>query len=261
MRRWSLLARVSVGAAAFVALSGASAQQYQPPRASGYADVAKLPDWSGVWATDWSNLFGNRAVEPKLTPKAKEQLDAFREKERVEGVSQEAQVHCMPSGMPGIMRQPYPIEILFSPGRVTIFAETYSQARRIYTDGSPLPEDPDLLFNGSSVGRWEGDTLYVDTVGFSPQTNIIAGIPHRGDTRIREKIWMDSPGKLLIETTITNPEIFAEPYVSVQGYRLEKDWKIREYTCAENNRLISGEGGANVDLGFDVLDDDPFAPE
>ena len=69
--------------------------------------------------------------------------------------------------MPGIMRQPYPIEFLFSPGRVTIFAETYSQARRIHVDGRPLPEIPIRCSTALRSGRWEGDTLMVDTIGFT----------------------------------------------------------------------------------------------
>lgn len=268
MQGWINWARAAAGAAAMVgasgvAMSGAWAQDGPLPRATAYGELAALPDWSGVWQADWGTLFGpgGGPAQPKLTPAAQARLDAFRAREEAEGVGQLAQIECIPPGMPAIMRQPYPMEIIFSPGRVTIFAETYSQARRIYTDGRPLPEDPDLLFNGNSVGRWEGDTLVVDTIGFSPQTNIMAGIPHSGDTRIQERIWLERPGQLLIETTVTNPEIFTEPFVTTQAYALEADWEIREYVCAENNRLVTGEGGANVDLGLDDFDEeDPFGP-
>jgi len=159
--------------------------------------------------------------------------------------------------MPGIMRQPYPIEVLFTPGRVTIFAETYSQARRIYTDGRPLPEDPDPYFNGNSVGHWDGDTLLVETTGFSEFAGDIgAGIPHGPNMKIVEKIWLDKPGVLRFETTITDPEV--SRLFSSQTFRREADWQIREYVCEENNRLTSGdEGGSNIDLGLD--EEDPFA--
>ena len=65
--------------------------------------------------------------------------------------------------MPGIMGQPYPMEFLLTPGKVTIVIEAYQQVRHIYTDGRPLPDDPDLKFHGTSIGRWDGDTLVVDT--------------------------------------------------------------------------------------------------
>src|SRR5690606_27625261 len=138
-------------------------------------------------------------------------------------------------------------------------AETYSQARRIYTDGRALPEDPDFLFNGTSVGRWDGDTLLVDTVGFSPVTVISAGIPHGEKMHIHERIWLEAPDVLRIETTITDPDVLTEPFVQQLAFRKQPDWDIREYVCEENNRLVADEGGANVDLGLDD-EGDPFGP-
>ena len=79
--------------------------------------------------------------------------------------------------MPGIMTQPYPMEFLFTPGKVTIMIEAYSQWRQIFTDGRKHPEDPDLTFNGHSIGHWEGDTLVVDTVGFTTDT-ALGGFRH-----------------------------------------------------------------------------------
>lgn len=67
--------------------------------------------------------------------------------------------NCIPAGLPGSMLQPYPIEFLFTPGRVTINIETYSVVRRIYTDGRSLPQDPDPSYQGTSAGSWDGDTL------------------------------------------------------------------------------------------------------
>ena len=135
MRGWAILARALAGGAVLAMATAAPAQDATVARADGYAELERLPDWSGVWAPDWSLLFsgagGGPPAQPKLTPAAQVRLDAFRARQAAEGVSQEAQANCIPPGMPGIMRQPYPIEVLFTPGRVTIFAETYSQARRI----------------------------------------------------------------------------------------------------------------------------------
>jgi hypothetical protein len=58
-----------------------------------------------------------------------------------------------------------------------------------------------------------------------------------------------------VEFTITNPEILAQPFVTRMAYKLDNEFPLREYVCAENNRLTSGEDGANIDLGFDHLDD------
>ena len=259
MLGWSIMARALAGAAALAIATAAPAQEAPIPRADGYAELERLPDFGGVW-TLGVGIGGRAPAQPKLTEAAQERFDAFRARQAAEGVDQTRQVKCIPPGMPAIMRQPYPIEFLFTPGRVTIFAETYSQARRIYTDGRPLPEDPDFLFNGSSVGRWDGDTLLVDTVGFSPVTEISPGIPHGENMRIHERIWLESPTSLRIETTITDPDVLAEPFVQQATYRKEPTWNIREYVCEENNRLTDAEGGANIDLDLEYDPEDPFGP-
>ena len=74
--------------------------------------------------------------------------------------------NCLPPGLPGIMSQPYPLEFLLTPGKVTIISEAYTQVRHIYTDGRPLPADPDPTFYGTSIGHWDDDTLVVESVGF-----------------------------------------------------------------------------------------------
>ncbi|AKH43260.1 hypothetical protein FHS61_001038 [Altererythrobacter atlanticus] len=262
MQSWTIWARALAGAGALAMATAGAAQEKEIPRADGYAELERLPDFGGVWNPDWSLLFGangRRPTEPELTPPAQAKLDAFRKYQEENGVDQSNQVHCIPPGMPGIMRQPYPIEFLFSPGRVTIFTETYSQARRIYTDGRELPEDPDFLFNGNSVGHWEGDTLIVDSIGFSPLVDIAAGIPHSEEMRIQEKIWLEEPDVLRIETTISDPQVLTKPLVQQLAFKRQPDWDIREYVCAENNRLVSEDGGANIDLKLDE-EDDPFGP-
>ena len=234
-----------------------------PPRAAQYSEVTGWPDFTGVWEPDWSLLFGRngrRPANPALTPEAAATLAAFRERQAREGVDQYLQANCIPPGMPAIMRQPYPIEFLYSPGRVTVFAETYSQARRIYVGGQSLPDDPDPLFNGTSVGHWEGDMLVVDTVGFNPLVTYLAGIQPSDEMRIHEHFWLAGPDTLMLETTITDPANLARPFVQLLAYKRQRDWQIREYVCEENNRLTSEEGGANIDLGFESEEGDPFGP-
>lgn len=264
MHRWATFTRAMAGAAALALAGAAAAQDTAIPRLEGYADLERLPDFSGVWNPDWSLLFGGAGgrlpVQPQLTPEAQAKLDAFRARQAAEGVSQAAQIRCLPPGMPGIMRLPYPIEFVFSPGRVTIFAETYSQARRIHTDGRELPDDPDFLFNGTSVGHWDGDTLLVDTVGFSPLVEYVAGVPHGEQMHIHEKFWLEAPDVLRVETTITDPGVLEEPFVQQLAYKKEPTWEIREYVCEENNRLTADEGGANIDLDLEYDPDDPFGP-
>lgn len=276
MKASAALSRLIAGAAMLALAVPAAAQQapqqqqrpqppgpgnFEVPRATGYQEVLNLPDWTGVWYPDWSLLFGGRAAaRPQLTPQAQAKLDAYNESIKAHGPDQTAQAQCLPPGIPGVMQQPYPIEILFSPGRVTILTEAYAQVRRIFTDGRPLPEDPDPFFNGNSVGHWEGDVLVIDSNGFHPQTTITAGVGHSDKMTVRERIFLQAPGELIDEMTITDPEVLTAPFVVRIAYKLDNSFPIREYVCAENNRLVSESGeGANIDLGLDD-EEDPFGP-
>jgi hypothetical protein len=222
-----------------------------------YAPLAKLPDWSGVWeparvAPRPGDPPRGPPPAPKLTPAYAPQYAAYQEKNRTTpGINFVSQVaNCVPSGLPGSMMQPYPIEFLFTPGRVTILIETYSLVRRIYTDGSPLPAEPDPSYQGTSVGRWEGDTLIVETIGILPETSPIAGINgHSDKMRVTERMRLVEPDVLQVTTTVEDPAVFVEPYTTTTHYRRHRDWKIMEYICAQNNRDFVDEKG---NPGFDL---------
>jgi hypothetical protein len=119
--------------------------------------------------------------------------------------------NCVPPGMPRMMQMPYPIEFLFTPGRITVLTEAYMQVRRIYTDGRKLPDDPDPQFNGNSIGHWEGDTLVVETVGLDPATTLMTAIHPTEQTKIVERFRQSQPGILMDEMTITDPTLFTAP--------------------------------------------------
>lgn len=251
------------GGALLMAAMPATAQDqapspYDAPDATAYEQVTQWPDWTGIWYPDWSLLFANRGQPPVLTPEGQAQVDAYNARIADTGPDQSAQAQCLPPGLPGVMQQPYPIEILYSPDRVTIITEAYQQIRRIYLDGRDFGEHPDLFFAGNSTGRWEGDTLVVETVGLHPETNLVPGLKHTEASRIDERIFLQAPDQLILEMTFTNPDLLAEPYVARVAYKLDNEFPMREYICAENNRLEQGEGGANIDLGLEG-EEDPFA--
>ena len=180
-----------------------------------------------------------------MTPEA----EAARQALLSRGAEDNATANCLPPGMPGIMGQPYPMEFLLTPGKVTIVIEAYQQVRHIYTDGRPLPTDPDPKFHGSSIGRWEGDTLVVETIGFSPLTQIAANVAHSGKMRIVERFRLSDPDTMTIETTITDPGVLTAPSTSNRTLRRHRNWTIAEYICEENNRnFVDQNGKAGVNL-------------
>jgi len=242
----SLLAS-SVAGAADPAPARASARS--SPQGDTWASIAKLPDWSGVWDFDYSRGGLDRPAPPHLTPAFAAKFAAYQQAQK-HGLNQQTETaNCVPPGMPQIMAQPYPIEFLFTPGKVTVAIEAYSQMRRIFTDGRKHPADPDPTFQGNSIGHWEGDTLVVDTVGFVPSTLIAPGVSHSDQMHIVERIHRVPNDYLEVQTTIEDPKVMQEPWTTTNRYKRHKDWDIEEYICTQNNRDSAdpeGRAGLNI---------------
>src|SRR4029453_11101113 len=124
----------------------------KPPAAADWAALAKLPDLTGVWEAP---TVGRGGRGPAAAPQPVLQLTpAYAAKKReldAHNLDDTEAANCLPTGMPAIMRHPYPYEFLLTPGKVTIVSEAYMQVRHVYTDGRPLPADPDPTFNGTSI--------------------------------------------------------------------------------------------------------------
>ena len=227
----------------------------KPPGADEWTALAKLPDFTGVWEATFGRPAGRGArgaaaprapSGPVLTSEYAAKKKAFE----ANAPEDNQTANCLPPGMPGIMGQPYPMEFLLTPGQVTIVIEAFTQVRHIYTDGRALPEDPDRSFQGTSVGHWDGDTLVVETIGFSPLTQLERGVPHSDKMRIVERFRMSEPDTMGIETTIIDPEALTAPYVTNRTLKRHRGWTIAEYICEENNRnFVDQSGKAGVNLG------------
>jgi hypothetical protein len=128
-----------------------------PPAAKDWAARAKLPDWSGTWVPVPEDPFPLGRNEPNWKPAAARQIEALKAADKA-GHPQNVFVNCLPEGMPDfILMTVAATEFLFTPGRITILGEfDGNRLRRIYTDGRAHPDDPDLTFNGHSIGHWEG---------------------------------------------------------------------------------------------------------
>ncbi len=216
-----------------------------------WVSIAKLPDWSGVWDLDYSARAPGgglaRPAPPHLTTEYAAKYAAYQDRQKHGLEEQTETANCVPPGMPQIMAQPYPLEFLFTPGKVTVAIEAYSQMRRIYTDGRKHPDDPDPTFQGNSIGHWEGDTLLVDTVAFVPNSLIAPGVGHSEGMHMKERIRRVAADVMEIQTTIEDPKVLTEPFVSVRHYKRHKDWDLQEYICSQNNRDSSdAEGRAGL---------------
>jgi hypothetical protein len=212
-----------------------------------YAALDALPDWGGIWFVQAGASRREVPAMPKLKGEYLQRYEAWRaEVAANDGVVRQARSNCSPPGMPRIMRLgQYPYEFIFSPGRVTINQEAWMQTRTIWTDGRAHDEDFDPGFMGDSVGRWEGDTLVVETRGISDQLDMDPGMPHSDQFRLFERIHLDpaDPDVLVNEMRMEDPEALAEPFEVTVKYRRDRYGKLLEFQCSENDRNPVNEDG------------------
>jgi hypothetical protein len=185
---------------------------------------------------------------PPLKPQFKAEWEATRKKfadaaARGEPIAN-GYTHCIPDGMPTMMQAMFPMEVLQTPGQVTIIQEAYNQVRRIYLSGKlPAVEDAEPGFWGHSVGRWEGDTLVVDTVGIKDYV-LFRDVPHSANMRINERIKVVSPNHFENVVTVTDPEYLEKPWTWKWVYQRRPNYKMYEYVCEENREFADPETGA-----------------
>jgi len=141
---------------------------------------------------------------------------------------------CMPEGMPAMMQATFPMEILETPGQITIIEEAFNQVRRIYLGAPALaPEDAEPRFAGQSTGRWDGAVLVVDTVGIKDSVHF-RNTPHSMKMRITERMRLVNSEMLENQVTMDDPEYLTKPWSWTWMYKRWPGYKIQEYVCEDN---------------------------
>ena len=213
--------------------------------------AAGVPDLSGVWKSD-SDPDGTRGgIEGIIAPRY--MIDMTRDmpqrdtlmtpaaaaihRERVANqLRDNPAIRCLPLGVPRLDSYTHPFKIVQTPGLVLVLYESQTLFRQIFTDGRRLPEDPQPAWLGYSVGRWEGDTLVVQTAGFTDQTWLDGGgHPHSEAMRLTERFTRRNVGQLDIEVTIDDPASYTRPITYTQRQSLQVDGELIEYICNENH--------------------------
>jgi hypothetical protein len=237
---------LGAGAAATPLLAGEAVTSVAASPRGNYAALDRLPDWGGVWVLGRAAP-GVTREQPQLKGSYLAAYEAWTKETRENnGVARRDTSNCMPPGMPRMMGTgQYPLEFLFTPGRVTMQHEAWMQTRTIFTDGRGHPDDLEAGVFGHSIGRWEGQTLVVDTVGIKTITEIETGMKHSDKLRITERIGLspDNPDQLVVEMTMEDPEALAAPYKRTHTFRRERGWNLMEFVCAENDRNPVGQDG------------------
>jgi hypothetical protein len=218
---------VNVAGTAPVTSAAAAETPKEAPRApDGHVDL------SGVYNFGGGGGGGGRGGAAQAGPELKPGAESFRV---VRGPNEAGPLsNCMPVAGPAAFTVPYQFQIVQNANYVIILHE-YPNTHRIITINGHHPVDPDPTWLGDSVGRWEGDTLVVDTIGFNDRTEL-SGYRHTEALHIVERFSRPDFNTLQYEATLEDPNVFARPWTVTRTFPLRPDLqKIDEFIC-ENNK-------------------------
>ena len=226
------------------------------------------PDFTGVWQNAWfvdgrvqplpvspdgeppaatfADVFANFKGELPLQPWAAKLKAARREQNSKENPD----AHCLPMGLIQFHMHPQPRKVIQTPDVIALLYEGNAGVRQILTDGRSLPtNDPQPWWYGYSIGRWDGDTLVVETSGFKDGGWLdIYGSPLTDAAKMTERWRRLNYGTMQIDITIDDPKAYTRPFSIRIHHRLMTDTKfdaeLIEFICQENNqapRLMIGK--------------------
>jgi hypothetical protein len=216
------------------------------------------PDLTGIWENAWFHRgrIGQPPVSPPGEPPASTFFNigaGFKDglplqpwaaallKERSDWNSKDnPDAHCLPMGLMQFHEHPQPRKIIQTPAVIVILYEGNAGIRQIFTDGRPLPDnDPQPWWFGYSVGKWEGDTLVVETASFREGGWLdIRGSPLTDAAKLTERFRRLNYGTLQIDVTIDDPKAYTKPFSVRVNQRIVLDGELIEFVCNENNRSV-----------------------
>ena len=213
--------------------------------------LAGKPDFSGLWMME-----PNRAATPNFPgcePTAQEFANIgftlkeglpfqpwaaeLVEKRRVEQRVHDPLSYCLPVGPVRLHTWSTPRKVFQTPGALVILSELNASYRQIFTDGRPLPVDPNPSWNGYSSGKWEGDTLVVQTNGFRDGLWLdTLGNPMTDAAKLTERFRRVNFGHMEIEITLDDPKAYTKPWTVKLNHRIKLDTDLLDFICAENEK-------------------------
>ena len=226
--------------------SGVAKAQATPP----------TPDLAGVWKgsrgppnnarryTIFELALSIASEEPAMTPWAAAKFKASKPNVGPNAVpladTNDPVSKCFPPGVPRIyLQRGEPMEIIQIPGRVIMLFEYDHFVRQIYTDGRPHPKDVAPTWMGDSIGRWEGNTLVIDTVGFNDKTWLdYVGHPHSDALHVVERVRRVNHDTLEIDITITDPKAYTKSWGGRAIFELKPDWNLGEMVCEDDVNFL-----------------------
>jgi hypothetical protein len=226
-----MLSCAMIAAGQTVSLPTAPASRPAPRTADG------KPDLNGLWGPDRNFIYD---ISSALKKGDTLPLQPWAEELAHKRMSQDdPEANCLPGGVPRMA--PYPWKIVQQPKLIVfLFEGNIHSYRQILMDGRAHPTDPDPTWYGHSIGKWEGDTLVVDTIGFNDKFWFdFAGHPHTQKLHITERYRRPDYSHLEFEIVIDDPGAYTRPFTLYGHSPLMEDAEILEYICNENNQDVS----------------------
>lgn len=186
------------------------------------------PDLQGVWNPGLTFM---NVGQPSLQPWA----EALYKERRANLSKDDPEGHCLPAGVPRI--SPFPQKIVQTPTLVVILDEgNIHSYRQIFLDGRKHLEDSGPLWMGDSIGKWDGDTMVVDSVNFNDKTWLNGqGLPHSEELHVIERYSRPDLGHLNVDITVEDSKAFTKPHTFKRSFTLMQNAEILEYVCNEFN--------------------------
>jgi len=171
-----------------------------------------------------------------LTPYAKDLLA----KHVARNSKDNPEASCLPMGLMQYWTQGFPRKFVHTPKLIVVLYEASAGLRQIYIDGRQLPKlgDPQPYYYGYSTGRWEGDTLVVDSNNFHDDGWLdIVGTPLSDQATMTERFTRVNYGRMNIDITVDDPKVFTKPWTVRHVQEIMPDADIIEFICQENNHF------------------------
>ncbi|MBV8904609.1 MAG: hypothetical protein JOZ22_13330 [Acidobacteriia bacterium] len=165
---------------------------------------------------------------------------ALRKQRAADNNKDNPDAHCLPLGLMQLHTHPEPRKIIQSPGLVLVLYEANGGVRQIFTDGRPLPpKDAQPWWYGYSAGKWDGDSLVVETTGFRDDVWLdVEGSPLTNGAKMTERFRRVNYGNMEIEITVDDPKAYTKPWTVKVHHTIMLDTELMEFVCQENEKDV-----------------------
>jgi hypothetical protein len=198
---------------------------------------AGKPDLTGMWIADPPKLRDASIGMAGGLPMQPWAQKLFDQRKTGELSAEDPDANCLPQGVPKIDSTPLPFKLFQEPDVIIFLFEAFDQFRQVFMDGRPLPKDPNPQWFGYSVGKWDGDTLVVESSGFNGKAWLDqVGHPSTEQLHVIERFHRRDFGHMDVTSTVDDPGAYTKPWSYSQPLTLMADEDLLELVCNENNR-------------------------